>query len=216
MQVQENSMFVFQIEDAMRPLVGIVESVEIKRFGLQQANEIYDRLLPYRNMGNGVPEPGWVIKGQAIAEAFALAWKRLQPLLFNNALQKTDLEMADFLLREGYKDPAAMIGGGVLEKHLRQLCVKYGIDIERVINGQTQKKRADQLSNELVGAHVYSTLEQKHVQAWLDLRNKAAHAEYDAYTKEQVALLLQGIKDFLSQYPFVCDINKSRLTVTIE
>ena len=94
-----------------------------------------------------------------------------------------------------------MLGGGVLEKHLRQLCIKYGIGIERMVNGQTQKKRADQLSNELVGASVYSLLEQKHVQAWLDLRNKAAHAEYDMYTKEQVALLLQGVKDFISQYP---------------
>lgn len=201
MQMQENSMFVSQIEDAMRPLIGIAESSEIKRFGLQQADGIYDRLFPYRRMGNGVPEPGWMTKGQAIAEAFAFAWKHLQPLLFNNALHKTDLEMADFLLREGYKDPAAMIGGGVLEKHLRQLCIKHGIDVERVVNGQTQKKRADQLSNELVGMDIYSTLEQKHVQAWLDLRNKAAHTEYDMFTKEQVALLLQGIRDFISQYP---------------
>jgi hypothetical protein len=201
MQMQENSMFVSQIEDAMRPLIGIAESSEIKRFGPQQADGIYDRLFPYRRMGNGVPEPGWMTKGQAIAEAFAFAWKHLQPLLFNNALHKTDLEMADFLLREGYKDPAAMIGGGVLEKHLRQLCIKHGIDVERVVNGQTQKKRADQLSNELVGMDIYSTLEQKHVQAWLDLRNKAAHTEYDMFTKEQVALLLQGIRDFISQYP---------------
>jgi hypothetical protein len=201
LQMQENSMFVSQIEDAMRPLIGIAESSEIKRFGLQQADGIYDRLFPHRRMGNGVPEPGWMTKGQAIAEAFAFAWKHLQPLLFNNALHKTDLEMADFLLREGYKDPAAMIGGGVLEKHLRQLCIKHGIDVERVVNGQTQKKRADQLSNELVGMDIYSTLEQKHVQAWLDLRNKAAHTEYDMFTKEQVSLLLQGIRDFISQYP---------------
>jgi hypothetical protein len=58
MQMQGHSMFVSQIEDAMRPLIGIVESSEIKRFGLFQANEIYDRLLPYYKMGNGIPEPG--------------------------------------------------------------------------------------------------------------------------------------------------------------
>ncbi|HEX6556367.1 MAG TPA: hypothetical protein VF026_26650 [Ktedonobacteraceae bacterium] len=89
----------------------------------------------------------------------------------------------------------------MLEKHLRQLCIKHGIDREHVVHGQIQKKRADQLGNELVGAGIYSTLEQKHVRAWLDLRNKAAHAEHDMYTKEQNALLLQGVKDFISQYP---------------
>lgn len=201
MQLQEYSMFVSQIEDAMRPLIGVVESPEIKKFCLQQADEIYDGLFPFRRMGNGIPEPGWMTKGQAIAEAFALAWKHLQPLLFNNSLQKTDLEMADFLLGEGYKDPAAMIGTGVLEKHLRQLAIKHGIDLEHIINGQMRKKRADQLSNEFVGAGIYSILEQKHIQTWLDLRNKAAHAEYDMYTKEQVALLLQGVRDFIAQYP---------------
>ena len=31
------------------------------------------------------------------------------------------LEMADYLLSEGYKDPAAVLGGSMLEEHLRQL-----------------------------------------------------------------------------------------------
>ncbi len=38
--------------------------------------------------------------------------------------------MAEYLLKEGYKDPAAVITGSTLEEHLRKLCIKNGIDIE--------------------------------------------------------------------------------------
>lgn len=37
------------------------------------------------------------------------------------------LEMADHLLEEGYKDPAAVLTGGVLEEHLRTLGTKNGL-----------------------------------------------------------------------------------------
>ncbi len=40
------------------------------------------------------------------------------------------LEMADHLLEQGYKDPAAVIIGSVLEEHLRQLCSANSIPIE--------------------------------------------------------------------------------------
>jgi hypothetical protein len=37
------------------------------------------------------------------------------------------LEIAKYLLQEAYKDPAAVIAGGVLEQHLRKLCAKNGV-----------------------------------------------------------------------------------------
>ncbi len=40
------------------------------------------------------------------------------------------LEMAQYLLSEGYKDPSAVLIGGVLEEHLRKLCIKNNIPIE--------------------------------------------------------------------------------------
>jgi hypothetical protein len=32
------------------------------------------------------------------------------------------LDMADYLIQQGYKDPAAVVAGSVLEEHLRKLC----------------------------------------------------------------------------------------------
>jgi hypothetical protein len=107
------------------------------------------------------------------------------------------LEMADHLLSQNYKDPAAVIIGSVLEEHLRKLCAKQGIP---TVSG-TSPKKADTLNAELTAANVYSKLDQKNVTAWLDLRNKAAHGHYAQYTQQQVELLSQSVRDFMTRNP---------------
>ncbi len=109
------------------------------------------------------------------------------------------LEMADYFLAEGYKDPGAVMIGGVLEEHLRQLCQKSGIEIEIESKGRLRPKRANTLNSELVKAEAYNKLEQQNITAWLALRNNAAHGKYDEYTKEQVTLMLQGVTEFISR-----------------
>jgi hypothetical protein len=105
------------------------------------------------------------------------------------------LKMAEHLLEQGYKDPAAVLFGGVLEEHLRSLCTARSINISVA----DRPKSADTLNNELAKAGAYNKLDQKSVTAWLDLRNKAAHGKYDQYTKEQVATALSGVREFTSR-----------------
>ena len=197
MSIQERSLFVDQIVDAMRPLIGSIEVAEIRKFGLAQASVIYDRLLPERHLNNGVPHPGAVPKEQAVAEAFAIASKRL------DLLQFVDFSEIEFLLSQGHKNAAAVMCGSELEKHLRKLCVSNGVDVflPPKNTGEPQPKRAEQLNAELASIQVYGKLDQKHVTAWLDLRNKAAHGEYHEYNAEQVALMIQGVREFLARYP---------------
>lgn len=109
------------------------------------------------------------------------------------------LDMADYLLQQGYKDPAAVVTGSVLEAHLRKLCDKHGIAV--VKSDGTTPKVADALNAELAAAGIYSKLDQKSVTAWQGFRNSAAHGKYSEYTKEQVALMLQGVRDFVSRNP---------------
>lgn len=108
------------------------------------------------------------------------------------------LEMANVLLNDGYKDAAAVIGGGVLESHLRQLCIKFVIN---TLDANGKAKKADTLNSELAKESAYNLLDQKSITAWLDLRNKAAHARYGEYTKDQVLLMLQGIGNFIARCP---------------
>jgi len=108
------------------------------------------------------------------------------------------LEMADYLIQQGYKDPAAVVAGSVLEEHLRKLCDKNGIS---VVKPDGTPKKADTLNSELASANVYPKLEQKSITAWLGLRNSAAHGKYDEYDQDQVATLIQGVREFAIRNP---------------
>ncbi|MDP9194025.1 MAG: hypothetical protein M3P06_20205 [Acidobacteriota bacterium] len=107
------------------------------------------------------------------------------------------LEMADHLLESHYKDAAAVIAGSTLEGHLRQLASKAGVPVDQ--NGRP--KKADLLNSELASADTYSKLDQKNVTAWLGLRNDAAHGNYGAYDENQVRLLIQSIRHFITVHP---------------
>jgi hypothetical protein len=100
--------------------------------------------------------------------------------------------MAEHLLENGYKDGAAVLVGGILEQTLRRLCGRAGIATDK----EGIRKKTDALNSELAAQGIYGKLDQKSVTSWLDLRNKAAHGEYDRYTSEQVRTLLIGVREF--------------------
>ena len=108
------------------------------------------------------------------------------------------LGMAGELLGKGYKDACAVLTGSVLEEHIRKLCNRYAVAVE---SADGAPRKADTLNAELVKANAYSKLDQKSVTAWLGLRNDAAHGHYDRYTHEQVGLLLEGVRNFLTRHP---------------
>ena len=111
------------------------------------------------------------------------------------------LEMSEYLLTEGYKDSAAVIGGSTLESHLRTLCVKNGIPTEGTNSkGKISHKKADLMNSELNKLDVYTKTYQKQITAWLDLRNNAAHGKYPEYTADEVKLMLSGIRNFMINY----------------
>ena len=107
--------------------------------------------------------------------------------------------MADHLHYQKYKDAAAVVAGSVLEEHLRQLCAAASLPVEDSSQGRSLPRKADSLNADLAKAGKYSKLDQKTVTAWLDLRNKAAHGKYSEYTIEQVALMLAGVREFISR-----------------
>ncbi|MCK9594832.1 MAG: hypothetical protein M0R35_04060 [Candidatus Omnitrophica bacterium] len=120
--------------------------------------------------------------------------------LINAGIFADFLEMARYLLEESYKDPAAVLVGGVLEENLRKLCLKNGITIEINKNGKILFKESSLMNDELKKANIYGNLEHKSIIAWLDLRNKAAHGKYSEYSKTQVENMLSGVRDFITRY----------------
>ncbi len=180
---------------------------EFRTASLSFIQNVYDQKHKYFEEFNRYaagPYPGDVEHGLGILRAIRGeiegGW-----LLFNvrglvTAEVFTDyMEMAEYLLESNYKDPAAVIAGSTLEAHLRQLCMKSGIPITQPKSGKNVPAKADSLNNELTKAGVYNMADQKQVLAWLDLRNKAAHGEYTAYTKEQIEMMVSGVINFIAR-----------------
>ena len=101
----------------------------------------------------------------------------------------------------GYKDAAAVITGNSLESHLKQLSLNRGIDTERRVKSGIRHIKVEELNASLAKIQVYSKLDQKSVTAWLGIRNEAAHGNYDEYTDQQVALMIDGVRDFIDRNP---------------
>ncbi|MBK1888688.1 hypothetical protein Undi14_01480 [Undibacterium sp. 14-3-2] len=112
------------------------------------------------------------------------------------------LTMADDLLAEGRKDPAAVIGGGVLEEHLRRLCGKHSISTTQVQpDGKIKQRKADALNADLAAANVYDKMMQKIVLSALGIRNEAAHGHFEKYDAQLVATFLAQVTDFIRRVP---------------
>jgi hypothetical protein len=108
------------------------------------------------------------------------------------------LKLASYLLSQGYKDAAAVIGVSVLERYLGKLSEKLEIAVT-ADNGLP--KNAEALNRELAAKGVYSKFDRENVSAWIDLRNHAGRGEKDRYAHDQVALLLEGVRSLLDRYP---------------
>lgn len=147
--------------------------------------------------------PSYVRKGRGILSSIKTeldeGWLNTVKGLISAEIFSNFIEMAEHLLEEKYKDPAAVMIGSVLEEHLRQLCLKNNIPTTTDKDNKTIPKKADTMNSELANKGIYNKLDQKSVTAWLDLRNKAAHGKYTEYNQSQVQLMLQSVTDFIAR-----------------
>lgn len=155
--------------------------------------------IAIKRRGTNNPEaiPELVGIARALKQAYEQGYLQEIQELIHGDIFSDFLDMADYLLGQGYKDAAAVIIGGVLEEHLRKLCEKHPIGT--TTDGRPKKNET--MNSELASHGVYNKLDQKNVTAWLELRNRAAHAEYDKYTEDQVKLMHDGIREFVARLP---------------
>ena len=108
------------------------------------------------------------------------------------------LEMASELLAKGYKDPAAVIAGSVLEEHIRKLTVRNGLD---TLDTKNKPKSFDTLATQLVKAQQFSEPQRKILVGWYGQRNEAAHGHYVNVIGSEVGRMIEGIRDFMVRFP---------------
>lgn len=100
------------------------------------------------------------------------------------------LEQAEDLLNAGYKNPACIVIGIALETTLKEMCSRSGI----------QHSKLDRMNSDLSKAGIYNLAKQKQITAWADLRNKAAHGDWNAYSETDVRAFLNGVKQFIEDF----------------
>ncbi len=103
------------------------------------------------------------------------------------------LEQAQHLLESGYHQPAAVVAGCILEDGLRKLCDQNNVT-------PSDKPKLDTMNADLAKAGVYNKLKQKQITAFADLRNKAAHGQWDQFTKDDVSQMIDGIRTFMESH----------------
>jgi hypothetical protein len=100
------------------------------------------------------------------------------------------LDQANALLEAGYFQPAAVIAGSVLEDGLRKLCARENISLP-------PKPKLDSMNAELAKSGLYNTLTQKKITAIADIRNNAAHGNWDEFEKRDVQEAISWIAQFM-------------------
>jgi hypothetical protein len=100
------------------------------------------------------------------------------------------LEQAEFLLRAGYIGASAVIVGCVLEDGLRKRHNRVGLP-------PPEKPKLDLMNADLAKEGVYNKLVQKQITALADLRNKAAHGQWDQFSDADVTNMLSQVRSIL-------------------
>lgn len=112
------------------------------------------------------------------------------------------MAQAQSLLAEGVAGqydhvPAAVLCGAVLENRLRTYCDNHKPPIP------TQKPNGDYktlgpLIAELDKVKAFDRQTRNMLRSWADIRNWAAHGNFDKFSREQVELMLMGVNQFLA------------------
>lgn len=112
-----------------------------------------------------------------------------QEFLIAGEIFDSVLEEAKHILKNGYKDPAAVLARVVLEDALKRLARQEQLN---------DKQKASQLNDELRKAGKYNQPQWRQIQSWLDVGNFAAHGKFGEYSEEQVTDLIEGIERFIA------------------
>jgi hypothetical protein len=111
---------------------------------------------------------------------------------------------AEELLNEGKRGafdhvPAAVLAGAVLEKALRTLCGQQQPPLP-INTAKGEPKTMNPLIDDLKSAGQFNELKAKQLRSWADIRNKAAHGEFDQFKRTDVEQMIEGINNFLGDY----------------
>lgn len=115
-----------------------------------------------------------------------------------NYLEQAEELLSDAPAGTAQYGPSAVLLGTILENSLRLLCGRQIPPIDTYNNGN--HKKMNTLIDDLKKAGLFNEAKAKQLRAWAGIRNHAAHGQFDEFTREDVDLMLKGIRNFLGDY----------------
>jgi hypothetical protein len=103
------------------------------------------------------------------------------------------LAMAQHLLDEGFKDPAASVTGAVLEDGLRRIAGNNDIPV-------SERDDLNSLRDKCSGKRIFNNLVRQQITAWTTLRNSADHGKFSEYTPQQVGSMISDVRSLLARH----------------
>jgi hypothetical protein len=100
------------------------------------------------------------------------------------------LDQAQELLDAGYIGPAAGLAGCILEDHIKEICIEKQIELP-------DKPKLDYMNAQLAKIEYYNKLSQKQVTAWAEIRNSAAHGNWEKFKEDDVSDMIKWISRFI-------------------
>lgn len=94
--------------------------------------------------------------------------------------------------------PAAVLSGAVLERCLRSMCEQLSPPEPTTLNNG-KPLTLNPLIDALRKRGAFNELRAKHLRAWADIRNSAAHGRFEEFTTDEVKAMVRGIELFLTQ-----------------
>jgi hypothetical protein len=113
--------------------------------------------------------------------------------LISNDLFDSVTEQAEYLLKNGFKDVAAILGRVVTENTLKAVAKRENIQIQDGI-------KLSEINQSLRKNDVYPKNIWRVTQGYIDLGNYAAHGEFDKYDAKAVENMLTWIKETLFNF----------------
>lgn len=111
------------------------------------------------------------------------------------------LAQSEHLLDNGYRRAAAILAGSVLEEQLSKMTTRAGLALR---TDRGSPLTAGPLNANLYSASVYTLAVKNEVDAWLAIRNPAAHGNPDFdrdYTADQVRNMIGRVRSFVVDHP---------------
>jgi hypothetical protein len=100
------------------------------------------------------------------------------------------LDQAQELLEAGYIGPAAVLTGCILEDHIKNICHEKQIELP-------DKPKLEYMNAQLAKIEYYNKLTQKQITSWADIRNSAAHGNWDQFKENDVSDMIKWVSRFI-------------------